>query len=121
MLNVIGRDMPLDMMHSYQRDILRPGNRLCLGNSHQKSTHQPRTISDTDRVQIVQRDPCFLQCHPDHLVYFLNVLSGCKFRNHTSIKRVQINLRRNDIGKHRASVFHHRSSSFVTGTFNSQY
>ena len=75
MFNIICRNMPFYMVHTYQRQIFSIADRLCLGYSDKQSPHQSRSIGNRDRIQIIQCDVCFFKSFCDDLIYFFNMLS----------------------------------------------
>ena len=120
MFNIIGRNMSLDMMDSYQRQFFRIADCLRFCHSHQQCSNQTRAIGDSDSIQILQRNICLCQCLFYYLIYFFNMFSGCDFRHHPSIQSMQCNLRRNYIRQNGSSIFHYGSCRFITGTLNCQ-
>ena len=83
--NVIGTDVPFDMMHANQR---LPGgirNRLRRSHTNKKRSHQTRSVGNTDRIHITERLPCLAQRFFNYLIYFFNVFAGCNLRHHTAI------------------------------------
>ena len=121
MFNIIGADMPFNMMDPYQRDPGRKADGFGGRHPYKKSPYQSRAISHRNGVHIRKRFCRIGQGLFNHLIYFFYVLAGGNFRHHAAILRVQGNLGVNHIGEHFPSVFYHCGRRLVTGAFNCQY
>ena len=54
MFDIIRRNMSLDMVHADQRQIPRIRDRFRFGNSDKQRADQSRTVSHSDRINIIQ-------------------------------------------------------------------
>ncbi len=120
MFDIIGADMPFNMMHANERDPCRKTQCFCKGNTDQQRPHQTRPISHRYRSHIPKFFPGLIKGRLHHLVNFLDMLSRSDLRHHTTINRVQFYLRIYHIGQNFPAVFHYRSRCLITGTFYRQ-
>ena len=119
--DIIGGNVALDMVYAHQRQLFRVADGLGLRHAHQKGPHQARPVGDADGVQIIQRHARRIQGFLDHLVDFFDVLAGGDLRHHAAIELVQLDLGRDNIGKHAAPVLYHGSRRLVAGALYGQY
>ena len=92
MLNIIRRNVSLDMMHTNQRFLLCISNRLCRTHTNQKCTYQSWSIRHCHGIDIVPCHMCFLNCRTNHLIDFLHMLPRCNLRHYAAIQLVKFNL-----------------------------
>ena len=118
--DVIGGNMPFDMMHANQRQLLRIGNRLGCRHTHEEGSHKPGAVGDSHRVDVIKSHPRFFQRQFDHLIDFFDVFAGRNLRNHTAVYGVKVDLRRNHIRENLPPVLYNGGGRLVTGTLNSQ-
>ena len=77
--------MSFDMMHSDQWLTCSVCDCFCFCNPHQKCTYQPRSVSHSDRIDIIQCYLCFFQCFLDNLINLFDMFSGSDLRNHAAV------------------------------------
>ncbi len=106
------------MVYANQRLSCRIRKRLCLRKPNQQRPHQSGTVGHADGIHFFQCHACVRQCLLNDTVNIFNMLSGCNFRHYAAVKRMQVNLRINDVGKHFPAVFDDSRRRFVTGAFN---
>ena len=112
--------MAFDMMDSHQRFAGSEGDSLCRRNSHQKSSHQARTIGDRHGCRLLQGNSCVGKSLFDYLVDFFNMLSGCYFRDHAAVEGVQVDLGIYHIGKYFSAIADNGGCGFIAGAFHSK-
>ena len=88
MLNVVGADMPADMVYTHQRNVRRKGNSLGFRHAYQQCTYQTGSIGDSNSRNIPQCYPCLFQSAFYNLINLFDMLSGCDLRYNAPVFRV---------------------------------
>ncbi len=84
------------MIDGDERLAEREGQRLGVGDSDQQCARQSGAFGDCDCVQIGEADPGFIQRRADHGNDIAQMFARSQFRNHTTIRRVNFDLRGHD-------------------------
>ena len=113
MRDVVGADMPLDMMHRHQRQSGRKRQRLGAADADQQRADQPRPIGHGNGVYLRQGQIRLLQRARHHRVHRLHMLARGNLRHDPAVKRVRFHLRGHHIGQDASSVFDHRRRGLV--------
>ena len=85
MLDIVGADVSLNVVYSYQRLARRQGIGLGSGQTDEQSSYQTRTVGNADHVYIVQRDLCSFQSLIHHRVDIGQVVSRCDLRHDAAV------------------------------------
>ena len=120
MLNKVGGDMPLNMVHADKRQPFCKGKCLCKGNADQERTDQSRSARDGNGIHLRQLCIRLRQRFTNHAVYLFDMFSGGDFRNHASVLCVNFNLGGDDIASHIDPVYRHGCRRFITRTLNAK-
>ena len=59
--DIVRTYMTFNVMYSHKWFVKRKTEGFCLGNAHEKSSHETRSVSDSDGVDIVKSAVSFLQ------------------------------------------------------------
>ena len=121
MLDVIGGNVPLNVMDSDQRLLSRIGDGLCLGYAHQKRAYQAWPVGHADSVHLLQCHPRLRKGRFHHLVNLFNMFPRRDLGHHSAIDGVECDLGGDDVGQHFPAVLHHRRRGLITGALNRQY
>jgi poly(A) polymerase len=113
-------NMTLKMINGDERLAQSKGERLGIGDSNQKCACQAGAFCDRDCVQIGKADAGFVQRRAHHGNDIAQVFARGKFRNHTTIRRMNSDLRRHDAREDKAPALDHRGCGLITGAFDSQ-
>ena len=113
--------MSLDMMHSYQGNIFCVTDCFCFCDSDQKCPHQTRSVSHSNRIDIVQCHTCICKSLFNYLIYFFNMLTGSDFRHHTTIQCVQRNLRRDHVRTQISSIYNDSCCCLIARALDRKY
>ena len=54
--------MSFNVMDAHQRQLRRIADGFGLCHPHQKRSHEPRAVGYTHGIQILQGNPCLIQC-----------------------------------------------------------
>ena len=90
-------------------------------HSHHQRAHQTRAARYSNCVDVAQRNMRLLERRVYYLMHKLHMRARCHLRKHPAVLRVQLGLRGDYIGEHRAAVFHHPRCGFIAGGFNAKY
>ena len=83
--DIIGADMPFDMMDTDQGDPGSEAQGLGRGYADQQRTHQAGTVGDRDGIHFAQRLFCLRKGFANDLVDPLRMLSGSDLRHDTAV------------------------------------
>ena len=118
--NVIGRHMPLDVMHADEGLGRGKCNRLRLRNAHKQRPDQAGAVRNRDGVHIRKGHLRCGQSLGNHGIDLLDVLSRGNLRHHTAVERVQRNLRRDHVGENLAPVLYNSRCGLIARGFDCQ-
>ena len=104
MLEIIGRNMTMHMVDSYQRDIARVCDALSRSHTDQQSTHESRPISHSYQIYIACTDAGLFKSAVNAVIDLLKMPARSDLRNDSSELRMYAYLRTNNITEDHASV-----------------
>ena len=96
--------MAVEMMNSYQRDIFRKRQRLGRSHADNQSSHETRSVSNADQIDIIDLHARLRKRLGDHRRNIFQMLSRRDLRYHAAVQRVNIDLRRYDIRIYFSSI-----------------
>ena len=111
-------DVTLKMVYGDKRLAESEGQRLGIGDSNQERACQPGAFGYRDCVQIGEADAGFIQCRTHHGNDIAQMFARSKFRNHTTVRRVNFNLRGHDAREHMTAALDHCGCGLITGAFD---
>ncbi len=115
---IVGRDMPRDMVDSDQGFLQREGQPLGVADPHQQSADQTRSLRHRDGIQFLKTKPRLRHRLLCHQVNLLNVRPAGDLRHHTAIGHVQPDLGIDHIGQDAPAVFDDACGGLIAGAFN---
>ena len=89
-------NVPFQMIDSDQRDVLRKGQCLRIGDTHQQRSRQARSARDGDRIQIREAAFGLGQRGSRDGNDIAQMFAAGQFRHDAAIRRVHGNLRSHD-------------------------
>ena len=114
-LEVEGRDVAVQVVDRDERQPPRPRDRLGGGEPDEQRADQARARGDADRADVPEVGAGL----PERLAHDrrdeLEVAPRSDLRHHASVARVQVGLRRDDVGEDAAVLGDERGSRLVTG------
>ena len=113
-------NVPFEMIDGDQRQPLRKGQSLGVGDAHQQRSGQSRAAGHGDGVQIVKRDIGLGQRRAHHRDNGAQMLAAGQLRHHAAIARVGRNLRGDDRGERARAALDHGRGGLVAGGFNAE-
>jgi hypothetical protein len=113
-------DVPFKVVDGDQRQPLREGQRLGIGDAHQQRAGQSRTGGHSNRIQIGQSNSRLGQRRPHHRHDGPQMLAAGQLRHDAAVARVGRNLRGHDRGKRARPALHHGRRRLVAGGFNAE-
>ena len=111
--DIVGADMPLDVVNRNQRQVRAVGQRLGAADAYQQCADQAGTVGNGDCVQIGKPHIRIVQRALHNRVACLDVLTRRDFRHYAAVERMRFHLRGDDVGEHRASVLDDGGSRLV--------
>ncbi len=96
--------MPVQVVDGDERQAARPRDGFRSLQADEQRADQARSVRDGDTLDAVERRPGALECLPQNRRNQLEVTPGCHLRNDSSVARMQLRLRRDDVGEHAAVV-----------------
>ncbi len=113
-----GVDVPLQVVDGDQRQPLRKGQRLGVGDAHQQRSGQPRPAGHGDGVQVGEGDAGLRQRRADHGNDGAQMLAAGQLRNHSAVAGVGGDLRGDHRGKRTRAALDNRGGGLVARGFN---
>ena len=117
--DIIGCDVPPDMVDGHQGHVQGKGGGFGEVHPHQHRPDEPRRVGDGHRVNVPPGDARLDQGLVREARDGLNVLAGGNLRHHAAIDGVHVRLGGDGVGQNRPPVSHHRHGGFVTGGLHS--
>jgi hypothetical protein len=97
-----------------ERQPPRPGERLRRGDADQKCPDQTGPLRDADGLDIAELGVRVGEGLPERRQDQLEMVPGGHLRNDTSVRRMQLGLRGDDVGEHAAFPGDERGGGLVT-------
>jgi hypothetical protein len=108
------------MVDGDEREPARPGQRLRGRDADEQGADEAGALRDSDALDLSQLRAGLLQRAPDRREKQLEVMAGRDFRDDTSVLRVQLGLRRDDVGEEAPLVGDERRSRLVAGRLDAE-
>ena len=117
---IIGRDMPADMVHRHERQTQGQRRRLGKIHAHEHRADEPRRIRDRHSVQLGTRELRRFKRVVSQCADRLDVLARRDLRHHAAIQPVQRHLRVDAVRQHLPPVANDGHRRFVARGFDRQ-
>ena len=117
---IVGRDMPADMVHRDERHAEAVGRGLGKVDADEHRADQPRRVGDGDGVDVLPGQVRLVKRRIRQGVDGLDVLARGKLGHDAAVEPVQGDLRRDAVGQDGSSVLHDGDGSLVAGGFHGE-
>ena len=117
---VVGADVPLDVVHRHQGLSAGKGQALHVADADQQRAHQARAAGHRQGVDSLQRHPRLPERGVHDLAHLLHMGAGGDLRHHAAVQGVQVDLRIHRVGQDLPPVLHHGRRRLVAGSLQRQ-
>ncbi len=114
-------NVPLEMIHRYERLSQRLRQRFSISNANQQRPHEARPLRHANGIHIRKLHPRLRDGFAHHRHDLPQVFARRQLRHHAAIFPVHVNLRSYDARQNLTPVGHHRRRRFIARRFNAQY
>ena len=118
---VVGGDVPADVVHGHQRHVHRQGGGLGEVHAHQQRADQPRRIGHGHGADVPARDAGGGERPLRQVADDLRVAAGGDLRHHAAVDGVQVGLGEYLVCEHLAPVAHQGHGGLVAGGLHGKY
>ena len=115
---VVGGDVPADVVDGHEGLSRREGEPLGVVDPHEQRADEPRRGGHRDGVDPLERDARLVERALHHRHDVLAVAAGGDLRHHAAVDAVLRHLRVDDRRKDPAPVLHHGGGRLVAGAFD---
>ena len=115
-----GMDMPFDVVHADQRQLVYERQRLRVCDADQERSDQAGTLRDGNRLKIFEPRPGLFERQTDGGHDGAQVLARGEFGNHAAVFGMRRNRRTHHRGTNARAILDNSRSGFVAGGFNAE-